>query len=33
MDYHSSLGLDSKYSTPVNTPAETAALGSDIDEK
>jgi hypothetical protein len=25
------LGLDSKYSTPVNTPAETAALGRDVD--
>jgi hypothetical protein len=25
------LGLDCKYSTPVNTPANTAALGKDID--
>jgi hypothetical protein len=25
------LGLDSKYSTPVDTPAETAALGRDVD--
>jgi hypothetical protein len=25
------LGLNSKYSTPVNTPADTAALGKDID--
>ena len=24
------LGLDSKYSTPVDTPAETAALGRDV---
>jgi hypothetical protein len=27
------LGLDSKYSTPVDTPAETAALASNIDGK
>ncbi len=27
------LGLDSKYSTPVDTPAESAALGRDIDGK
>jgi hypothetical protein len=27
------LGLDSKYSTPMNTPAEMAALGHDIDGK
>jgi hypothetical protein len=27
------LGLDSKYSTPVDTPAEAAALGRDIDGK
>ena len=25
------LGLDSKYSTPVDTPAKSAALGRDID--
>jgi hypothetical protein len=25
------LGLDSKYSTPIDTPAETAALGRDVD--
>jgi hypothetical protein len=27
------LGLDSKYSTPVDTPAKSAALGRDIDGK
>ena len=27
------LGLDSKYSTPVDTPAEAAALGRDVDGK
>ncbi len=27
------LGLDSKYSTPMNTPAKMAALGPDIDGK
>ena len=27
------LGLDSKYSTPVDTPAEAAALGRDFDSK
>ena len=27
------LGLDSKYSTPIDTPAESAALGRDIDGK
>jgi hypothetical protein len=27
------LGLDSKYSTPVDTPAKSAALGRDIDRK
>jgi hypothetical protein len=27
------LGLDSKKSTPCNTPAETAALGKDVDGK
>jgi hypothetical protein len=27
------LGLDSKYSTPVDTPAETAAVARDIDDK
>jgi hypothetical protein len=27
------LGLDSKYSTPVDTPAESAALGRDVDGK
>jgi hypothetical protein len=27
------LGMDSKYSTPVNTPAEMATLGHDIDGK
>ncbi len=27
------LGLDSKYTTPVNTPADAAALGHDVDGK
>jgi hypothetical protein len=27
------LGLDSKYTTPVNTPADAAALGQDVDGK
>jgi hypothetical protein len=27
------LGLDSKYTTPVNTPADAAALGRDVDGK
>jgi hypothetical protein len=27
------LGLDSKYSTPCDTPAKTAALGKDVDDK
>jgi hypothetical protein len=27
------LGLDSKYSTPIDTPAKSAALGRDIDGK
>ncbi len=27
------LGLDSKYSTPVDTPNKLAALGQDVDEK
>jgi hypothetical protein len=29
----SALGLDSKYSTPVDTPANNAALGRDLDRK
>ncbi len=29
----SALGLDCKYSTPVNTPAENAALGRDLEGK